>query len=72
MSGGNGIRLRIMSKYNLVTYQKLSGWIYQHNPEFKLFIFNSNGQSYAATRRWGFIWKSTPYFDPKKKKTIYL
>lgn len=29
MSEGNGIRLRIMSKYNLVTYQKLIGWTHQ-------------------------------------------
>lgn len=56
MSEGNGIRLRIMSKYNLVTSQRT----HQFNLEFKLFTLNSNTQSYAATRLCSFIWKSTP------------
>lgn len=61
MSEGNGIRLRITSKYNLATSQRT----YQFNLEFKLFILNSNAQPYVATRWCGFIWTSIPYFDKK-------
>lgn len=68
LAGNILIEQAIMSKYNLVTSQKLLDWTHQFNLEFKLFILNSNAQSYAATRWCGFIWKSTPYFDQKKKK----